>query len=517
MANGKGERGPQGKRGLRGPPGPPGSGSAADVVGRVNATMGQYRVTFAAIVDVPSLTNVTAASFDAGSHTIAIGDTVLLLFGSTNVGIYSLAAGNDETHWNLSRVEWLDSDAECGARQIYVIHGGSGPMIWMQDGTTLAGLSYAPVAREVGRTYRSDPTVLTAASGTHAVITVPIAANTDTEVVIDWHCYDGTTTNRVLGQTVVNVARATGAPTIVSQVPGASYSDTTAGGSGPWNPIAAVNGNNLEVSLTADPNNQIIPRVVAYARSRNTSDAPAAVDPIVAARSALHATAPAIELYADVGRDPSSATPGTVVTALADQSGNGHNATVSGSVTYTPNASSKPALKFPASGGRIAFSGAIAASQSHTFAWRYKLGDAVGAAVEILLASNTSPAAMFVTINWTTGATTGVIRYSNVDSTGYDLGVVPDAGMHDYTLVIDNANTRATLYIDGVAQTPVTITAGKNAWAIPAIGGSYASAATYPLVSGDLHAFCYWGDAASATARDAAFRALATVAYGAHS
>lgn len=363
--------------------------------------------------------------------------------------------------------------------------------------------------------YSSDESPLDANSGTHVLISIPIEVSTNVMIQIAWNCYDGSDTNRVVGSSCVNVVRGSGTASILSQDVGADYKDSTSGTSGQWSPTLALNGNALEVRLTADPYNKVIPSVSATVAKRKTTDAP--TQAIGLARSALHATAPIIELYSDVGRTPSDATPGTVVTAWADQSGNGHNATVSGGVTYTPNASSKPALLYPASGGRVAPGAAIPASQSHTFSWRYKLGDAVGAAVEILLSSNTSPAAMFLTINWTTGATTGVIRYSNSDSTGYDVGTVPDAGTHDYTLVLDETAHTATLYIDGVAGTPITTAAGKNQWATPQIGGSYANAATYTLVSGNLHAFCYWGDAASPTVRDAAFRDLCLIAYGAHS
>jgi hypothetical protein len=88
--------------------------------------------------------------------------------------------------------------------------------------------------------------------------------------------------------------------------------------------------------------------------------------------------------------------------------------------------------------------------------------------------------------------------------------------MHDYVVVVDASS--ATLYIDGVAETPQAITTATNVWSAgTGIGGVQSNPAVYPLVSAKLRCLYVAADALNTSARISAFSAYCAAAFGAHS
>ena len=422
---------------------------------------------------------------------------------------------------------WVDSE---GCEYIAVPTGNAAsnavagpvdpePISWQPSGMIAvdgAGSS-AAVSRVRGRTIdessgtldidgeRVAKATLTAASGTTVVKSVAIAASTVVQAVYDWNAYDGDD-NHVRGKQIATVRRgATGDASLLLSEFAAGFVDTTTIAATPWAPTAALNVNALEFRLTADATNDLIAEGTLALDVRDISDAPAlpAGDPIEEARATLLATSPEVALFADVGRTDSGDVP-PHVSPWADQSGNGHHATkVVGDVTYAVDGGGAASLHWPASPTQASFTLAVTVPEAttHTFAWRCDVaGTATG--YQLIIADGSRWLAI--------DSASHHIHWSNIGGIT-DLGAIVD-GEHDCVLVL--GATHLTLYVDGVARSPVAYTAdlvfGAGKWCT--IGGM---ASNFSIFGATLWDVCIWGDALDTAARVAAFSAFNVAAFGA--
>lgn len=226
---------------------------------------------------------------------------------------------------------------------------------------------------------------------------------------------------------------------------------------------------------------------------------------------ALLATNPQFMFAANTGRTPNFSVPGTIITGLADLSGNGHNGTVVSLVggfnlTYILDGNGKPTLQFPAGGVTINVTGNIGVSTTNIFAWRYILGDAPGANTEVLFSDGN----IFLAVN----AAGSFIEY--FDGSAVKAVGIAVVGTHDYILVNNGGTNQSTLYVDGVANgpqayvptalaSPVHISCQDN------VGG------TYPLLSGKLYDFARWTSVANLANIITTFDAFNVATFGPHS
>jgi hypothetical protein len=350
-------------------------------------------------------------------------------------------------------------------------------------------------------------------SGVAVLMSVPIEPSTDNAFEITWNAFDGTLTNRVLGTQFVQVLRgASGVPVIPpgGNTVGADFDDTTAGlvlPFGPWQPTCALNGNDLEVRITADPNNSVVPDVLLTVKSKSTIGAPAPADPILVARAVLLSTGFAgLQLDAYLGLAPANPVAGTPITSWADQGVGANNATKAGAnnILFERDGSNRPYLLYPATGAQFVIGG-LGASHTQTFAFVLELGVAPGANIQTVLCDFLT--GHYIAIDFSDG---GI--YFNDGTTAKRIGTAV-AGKHRYVIVADAVN--ATLYIDTVASAPVAIVTATNEWNVAlGIGGRDTLPATYPLISAKMSCLYEQQDALNRAARIAAFEIYGLEAFG---
>jgi hypothetical protein len=219
----------------------------------------------------------------------------------------------------------------------------------------------------------------------------------------------------------------------------------------------------------------------------------------------------ALQLDAYLGLTPSSPSPGTNITAWADQSTNHNNGTKAGvnNITYQVDGYGKPYLQYPATNATFNLGSNLSASHTQTFAFAYDSNGAFGNAIEVILASDIVNE--YITVNFSSDP--GACYYN--DGTGAKkIGTIP-AGKHYNVIVVDAVN--ATLYVDGTPQTPTAIVTATNVWSNTCIGGKQGDPTSFPLLSGRISAIYVAADALNTAARVTAFDTYCTAAFGAHS
>jgi len=224
------------------------------------------------------------------------------------------------------------------------------------------------------------------------------------------------------------------------------------------------------------------------------------------ARAALLNTAPALAWFANEGV---TADGSHHVSAVLDQSGNSHSASVGGTgvIISSADAGGYMRLLYPATGAALVAAGAVPASTNMIFAFRYVLGDAPGAATEVIWTDGTR----WLAVNYSSGG--GLLLF--FDGTSQRQLAPAMTGKHDVVVVANATGGHVTAYIDGVAQTPATY--APAAWATTVwAGGLATTGAPFPLVSGSLYIFCYWPSVAQAANIIAAFDSFSTLAFGPH-
>lgn len=362
-------------------------------------------------------------------------------------------------------------------------------------------MNVALVASQLGAGNTALPqTAIISGSGTTALWSYTVPVSTDIIVAIDPAPAFSDASGRRWSGAIECRARRIGSGSLVVDPP------QFAGGiflsPNFLSPTFAANGNTLEFRVTANVDGyDVIPRATVSVVTCSTASDP--VSSLVALRATVLADSPTRLYYADVGLTPATPSVGNSITAWADQSTNAA-ATTCAAITYAldgvyPNLLSQGL-------GYTATAAAAPAHGNWTFCWTSTKTNPATATQELLFASGSGRLAIMLhsaPSSWATGTHVVVFDGTNV----YDLGVCP-TGKHHFGVTLNHSTMQATLYIDGVAGTPITYTEGPA----PTSYWYFGAGAFGP----QCNLFGWEVIASVSTTAIAHWYAMATVAWGAH-
>ncbi len=405
-------------------------------------------------VAAPGTNPASFVAANVGLATVAAGNRLLFIDGTA--GIYVATSATAAVLSNTG------ADAVRQGTKVKITGLSSGPVEYWQTAATGSGTAvFAPAGSSVSLGTASGTKA--AASGQTTVLTIPIPAATELEIIVSFSAgnLESSTVvhDSLSGDYIVKARRiGTAAPVISVNVPASNFTSTS--GANAWTPTVAVSSNNLIVELTGDAANDYYYSVSAeQAASKPVASYPISADPLVALVAAVVAEPLGLLLLPDRGMTPSSPTEGVLITDWADQSGAGlnlHTTKITPNIpSYHLDGSGKKCIKFVSAGGETKqeytiLAGLGGAGTDHTFSWRTAATNAGVSSSEFLF-SSADGSAFTISMNADPAGWAAAGTHLTVWSAGtyVDFGVTP-SGKHDYELQLNHTTGHAQLWIDGV-------------------------------------------------------------------